>query len=133
MSTKRRIYQVAERIKEEVAKALQMTADPRLSLVTITSAMVSPDLRQAKVYWVVSFTSDVDRQERIDQVDEALEQAQGHFRSLLAKLLGIRFVPHIKFFYDDTLDTSEAVEKLLNKVRLQEETYQTEPDAPEEQ
>lgn len=117
MAGNRRVYQVAERIKELVAEHLLHTADPRFSLVTITSVMVSPDLRSSKVYWVVSFLSDTDRSERIAEVHEAFEAAQGHFRRILAKRLGVRFVPDIRFYYDDTLDTAEHVERLMERVK----------------
>ena len=117
MARNRRVYQIAERIKELIAQHLIFTADPRFSLVTITSVMVSPDLGSAKVYWVVSFTSGMDRQARIDEVDEAFEAAQGHLRHMLSKQLGIRFVPQLKFFYDDTLDTVEHVERLMGKIK----------------
>lgn len=116
MAGNRRIYQVAERIKELVAEHLLYTADPRFNLVTITSVMVSPDLRNAKVYWVVSFLSDTDREERINEVHEAFEAAQGHFRRMLAKQLGVRFVPDLRFYYDDTLDTAEHVERLMKRI-----------------
>lgn len=117
MAGNRRVYQVAERIKELVAEHLLYTADPRFSLVTITSVMVSPDLRNAKVYWVVSFLSGMDREERIAEVHEAFDAAQGHFRRVLAKQLGVRFVPDVRFYYDDTLDTAEHVERLMERIR----------------
>lgn len=117
MAGNRRVYQVAERIKELVAEHLLYTADPRFNLVTITSVMVSPDLRNAKVYWVVSFLSGVDRDERIAEVNEAFDAAQGHFRRVLAKQLGVRFVPDVRFYYDDTLDTAEHVERLMERIK----------------
>jgi ribosome-binding factor A len=117
MSGSKRVYQVAERIKEIVAEHLVYSADPRFQLVTITSVMVSPDLRNAKVYWVVSFLSGVERKERIEQVQEGLEAAAGSFRRVLAKQLNIRFVPELRFYYDDTLDTVEHVEKLMQKIK----------------
>lgn len=120
MSGKRRVYQIGERIKELIAEHLNRVADPRLSLVTITSVMVSPDLRNAKVYWVVSFLSGVDRSERIADVQEAFESAAGFFRRYISKQLGIRFTPELRFYYDDTLDTVEDVERLMAKIRPKE-------------
>jgi ribosome-binding factor A len=117
MAGSRRVYQVGERIRELIAEYLLHTADPRFSLVTITSVMVSPDLRNAKVYWVVSFLSGVDRDERIAEVHEAFQSAEGHFRRMLAKQLGVRFVPEVRFYYDDTLDTAEHVEKLMERIK----------------
>ncbi len=120
MSGRRRVFQIGERIKELIAQYLVHTADPRFSLVTITSVMVSPDLRIAKVYWVVSFVSGVDRQQRIAEVSEAFDAAQGLFRKMLAKQLGVRFVPDVRFYYDDTLDTVEQVERLMEKIKPSE-------------
>lgn len=117
MAGSRRVYQVGERIKELVAEHLVHTADPRFNLVTITSVMVSPDLRIAKVYWVVSTISGIDREERIAEVTEAFQSAEGLFRRLLAKQLGVRFVPELRFYYDDTLDTVEHVERLMSKIK----------------
>ena len=111
MAKQRRVFMVAERVRELIALELQRMGDPRFSLVTISSAKVSPDLRSAKVYWMVS-----DRA-RIDKVDEAFEHANGFFRKLLAKELSTRFVPELRFYYDDTLDTAEEVEKLLARAR----------------
>jgi len=120
MSGQRRIFQIGEKIRELIAEHLLHTADPRFSLVTITSVMVSPDLRNAKVYWVVSFPSGADREERIAEVAEAFAAAQGLFRRVLAKQLGVRFVPELRFYYDDTLDTVEHVEKLMEKIKPSE-------------
>jgi ribosome-binding factor A len=117
MAGNRRVYQIGERIKELVAEHLLYTADPRFNLVTITSVMVSPDLRNAKVYWVVSFLSDTDREERIAEVNDAFDSALGHFRRVVAKQLGVRFVPDLRFYYDDTLDTAEHVERLMARIK----------------
>jgi ribosome-binding factor A len=117
MAGNRRVYQIGERIKELVAQHLLYTADPRFNLVTITSVMVSPDLRNAKVYWVVSFLSDTNREERIAEVNDAFSSALGHFRRVIAKQLGVRFVPDLRFYYDDTLDTAEHVERLMARIK----------------
>lgn len=117
MAVKRRVFQVGERIKEVIAEQLMRTADPRFSLVTITSVMVTPDLRNAKVYWVVSTVSGVDRKERIAEVQEAFENAAGMFKRIMGKELGIRFTPEPRFYYDDTFDTVEEVERLMQKIK----------------
>jgi ribosome-binding factor A len=121
MAGKRRVYQVGERIKEIIAEHLLRTADPRFSLVTITSVMISPDLRNARVYWVKSLPTGANREEMVAEVEEAFENAQGLFKRFLGKELGIRFVPELKFFYDDTLDTVENVECLMERIKPSEQ------------
>ena len=120
MAQKKRIYQVGERIKTILAEQLLRTADPRFSLVTITAVMVSPDLRNAKVYWVVSLQTGQDREERHAEVQEALGAAEGLFKRILGSELGLRFVPALRFFYDDTFDTVEEVDRLFKKVKESE-------------
>jgi len=115
MATKRRSFKVAEKIRMIVADHLHRMADPGFSLVTITAATVGPDLRTAKIYWTVS-----GGKERIEEVTEAFKSTTGVFRKALSKDLETKFVPELKFFYDDTLDTSEEVERLLNKIRQQD-------------
>lgn len=121
MANKKRLFQVAERIKEIIANSLLRVADPRFSLVTVTAVMMTPDLRLAKVYWIVSDRDEpqdeLARSERIADVAEAFESATGLFKRALGKDLGLRFVPHLKFFYDDTFDTVDEVERLFQKIK----------------
>jgi ribosome-binding factor A len=108
MAKPRRMHRVAEKIRELLAKEILAAADDRFRMVSITSVMVTSDLREAKIYWVVT-----DPDSRKAEVEAAFHSARGHFRSALAKKLEARYTPSLKFFYDDTLDTSEEVERLI--------------------
>ncbi|MBX7143014.1 MAG: 30S ribosome-binding factor RbfA [Oligoflexia bacterium] len=112
MASPRRVHKVAEKVRGLIAMELQRVADPRFSLVTITSAVVSRDLRHVKVYWMVTGNS-----VRRAEVEQAFEGATGLFRRLLADGLGTRFVPDMRFYYDDTLDASDEIDRLLAKIR----------------
>jgi ribosome-binding factor A len=122
MAQKRRTYRVAEKIRSIVATALLQLDDPRLMLVTVTSVNLSSDLRHARVYWVISQSAD-----RIPEAEAAFEERGSHFRHALGKKLGTRYVPDLRFYYDDTLDTVEQVEKLLRSTRTSEEVIDEEP------
>lgn len=115
MAKQRRIHRVAEKVRESVAMELQRLADPRFSLVTITSAVASPDLRNVKVYWMVT-----GGEERRAEVAEAFESAMGAFKRIVGRELGIRFVPELTFYYDDTLDTSEEVQRLFDRIHAED-------------
>ena len=112
MAKQRRVHRVAEVVREAVALELQRLADPRFSLVTISSAVASPDLRNVKVYWMVSGGP-----ARKEGVAEAFESAMGVFKRVVGRELGIKFVPELTFYYDDTLDASEEVQRLFDKIR----------------
>lgn len=112
MAARKRLFMVADKIRAIIATELHHVADPRLDLVTITSVVPSPDLRHAKIYWVVS--GDAGRRA---EVETAFEASKGFFKRALAKDLGLKFVPDLHFYYDDTLDTVRQVEDLFNKVK----------------
>jgi ribosome-binding factor A len=112
VATKRRTFRLAEQIREMIAWQLQKAADPRFNMVTVTSVVLSPDMRNAKVYWVVSGGN-----KNIPDVDEAFESAEGLFKRALAKDLKLRFIPSIKFYYDDTFDVTDNVGRLLSRVK----------------
>ena len=116
MADQRRVFKVAEKIRGILTTELFRLSDPRCSLVTITSVVVSPDLRIAKVYWTVSGGG-----ERIDEVSEVWDELKSPLRKAIASELGTRFVPDLKFFYDETLDTMEEVERLFQKIHAEED------------
>jgi len=114
MANQRRAFRVAEQIRALIATELQHVSDPRLEMVTITSVVSSPDLRYAKIYWMVTGGGVSNAGEtRRAEVEAGFESANGFFRRLLAKELGVRFTPEIKFYYDDTYDTTNEVDRLL--------------------
>lgn len=115
MANQRRMHRFAEKVRELLAKEILAAADERFQFVSITGVMVTNDLREAKVYWVVT-----DPQNRRALVEDAFEKAKGHFRSSLAKKLEARYTPMLKFFYDETLDASEEVERLIAEMNARE-------------
>jgi ribosome-binding factor A len=91
--------------------AILRLSDPRLSLITITGAKTTSDLRLIKVYWSVSGGP-----ERVQEVEEALERAEGVLRREVGHELGLRFVPALEFYYDETLDVISQAQALMKKV-----------------
>lgn len=112
MSQTRRMYRVAGAVKEVLAKNLPLAADDRFHRLTITSVVVSKDLRIAKVYWVGSDSDDARK-----EMEQAFQKAGGYFRKLLAEELQLRYVPELRFYYDSTLDTIAEIDNLLEKTR----------------
>lgn len=112
MAERRRVYKVADKIRAVLANQLLRSGDPRFNLVTLSAVTVSPDLRYAKVYWVVT-----GGKERAEEVQEAFESAASHFRRQVGSELKTRLTPELKFFYDDTFDTVDEVERLLARIK----------------
>lgn len=112
MADKRRRFRIAEKIREVVARYLLLAGDESLPFITITNVQVSPDLRHAKVYWMVHSQDDI----LPKSVGEWLVHHSGRVRHAVAQELNIRFVPELAFIYDNTLDVSDHVESLMRKV-----------------
>ena len=98
-----------EQVREHVANILLFdVSDPRLQMVTITSCDVSPDKRNAKIY----YTTDKDK---YDEVAESFEKAKGYIRKLLGDRLEWRVVPSVNFLLDPSVDMGEKIAKAFGK------------------
>ena len=134
MANQRRMHKVAERIRSLVAMELQRVGDPRLSLVTITSVVVTNDLRQAKIYWMASELlglpgerEQVQRRntERVAAVQKAFTSATGLFRRAVAEDLGVKFAPELRFYHDDTVEARYTIEELFRKIKAESPVSET--------
>jgi ribosome-binding factor A len=111
-------YQRSERVGELLTEVIadvlrEDIRDPRVTAVTITAAKVTKDLRQARIY----FTLLGGASENKDSVLAGLKSALGFVRARIGKQLKLRFVPAIEFFYDESVDEAERIEKLLRQVK----------------
>ena len=111
-----RARKLAVRIREVVSMTLEMQVkDPRLGMVTITDAKVTPDLREATLYYTV-YGGD---QERADSA-AALESAKGVLRKTVGQQTGVRYTPSLQFIADVVPETAGRLEELLAKARLED-------------
>ena len=107
-----RSERVSRHIRNTLADILRRhVRDPRLKLVTITSVDVSPDLRLAKIYYAT--TGDEEKRQR---VQEGFQKARPFIKKLLGQELGLRYMPDIRFFYDDSLDYGARMEALFRSI-----------------
>ena len=111
MASEARQRKLADRIKVIVAETLESRIkDPRLGFVTITDVRVTPDLREASVFYTV-YGDDEAR----EGTAAALTSAKGVLRSEVGKQTGIKFTPTLAFFLDAVPDTARHVEDLLRQ------------------
>ncbi len=102
----------AERVKELVASLVRAIKDPRLGMVTITDAKVTPDLREATLYYTV-YGTDEERQSSA----MALESAKGVLRRTVGQQTGVRYTPSLQFIADVVPETAGKIEELLAQAR----------------
>ena len=110
--TTRRQQRVAEQVRHELSQLIEREIDdPRLELISITDATISPDLREANVY-VSSLQGEAAR----DEVLAGLEAARGFLRHGLAARLKLRVVPDLHFHWDKSLETGDRMSQLIDQI-----------------
>ena len=85
--------------------------DPRIGFVTVTRVNLGPDLRQARIFVGVLGT---EKQRQASLV--GLKQASGFMRRALGQRLRLRHTPELHFQYDEGLDASDRVARLLSEI-----------------
>jgi ribosome-binding factor A len=112
-----RTRRLAERIAKIVAELLERRIkDPRLGFVTVTEARLTPDLREAKVFYTVLGTPE----EREDSA-AALKSATGIIRSEVGRLTGLRHTPTLEFIADVLPENAQRIDELVAAVRQKDE------------
>ena len=97
----RRAFRLEESIKQELSRILlEEIQDPRLELVTISGVRLNSDLSVAEVLYTHSASLD-----KHDQVQAGLKAAHGYLRTLLGKKIKMRYVPELRFKWDEFLET----------------------------
>ena len=113
MADPARARRLAVRIREIVASTLEMQVkDPRLGMVTITDAKLTPDLRDATLYYTV-YGDDAARAESA----AALESARGVLRAQVGRQTGIKFTPTLTFVADAVPEQAAQIDELLAVAR----------------
>lgn len=108
-----RLERVEELLRDELSRILQREVrDPRVQLATVSRISVSRDLAHAEV-WVSVLGDDEEQREGAITV---LTRAQGFIRSLLARRVKIRSVPHLVFKLDRGAEHSQKITALLESL-----------------
>ena len=101
---------VAVLLRERLALILlHKCADPRLQELTLTQVEMSPDLKQARVYYVAHANTDA------TLMQQALDKALGFIKQEVARENLFRLMPEIIFLPDTGLDEKARLEQLLHE------------------
>jgi ribosome-binding factor A len=90
---------------------LKRVKDPRLKTASITSVKMSRDLRLARVYFITS-----DDKNNVAQTIEGFKSALGYVKYKLAAELGLRYMPELRFFYDESFEYGVHIDNILNRI-----------------
>lgn len=104
-----RARRLAKRIVAIVATELELRVkDPRLAMTTITAATVTPDLREAVVFYTVYGDDD-----EVASTAVALASATGVLRSAVGRETGIKFTPTLAFRLDTVPENAHRIDDLI--------------------
>ncbi len=110
-----RALRVSEGVRQEVAALLASDVrDPRAAGAVVTKVEMTSDLRSAHVR--VRLLEGGDEPERRKALVGALRRASGLLRREVTRRLGLRFAPELRFDYDDGIDHTTNVERLLAEI-----------------
>ena len=109
----KRTDRVGDLIRKEIASMLLHgdIKDPRIGMVTITLVKLSPDFRNATVYFSIIGTE----KEKAES-ESGLNSATGFIRRRLAKNLKLKRIPTISFKFDDSIEYSSHIAEVLRDV-----------------
>ena len=114
--TSNRSDKVADLLKKEISLIItNEIKDPRLQNINITAVKVSDDIGIASVFYSIIGESIHKSDSKID--DRILKKFSGMIRSNLAKKIKIRRIPKIIFRFDESIEYSENIEKLLRNLK----------------
>lgn len=108
-----RAQKVASKVQTLVAEILRdnYTEDALVSGVSLVGAVAHGGLQFVRLFYY-------SRNSNIDSVQKRLDEITKTVRYELAARMNQKYVPDIRFEYDDTLDKAERIDALLNNLEV---------------
>ena len=124
MSTHSRPARVAEEFRHELSKVLARgLKDPRVTgFVTVTGAKMGPDLKDITVY-VSIHAEEAERSRTLD----GLRAAATYLQREVARSLKLRYTPHLRFVYDESVARGDRIERLLKEAKEHDRAQEAPP------
>ena len=110
-----KIGRISADVLRELSSIMLLEAkDETLKHITLTGCEVTSDLGLARVYY--TYMGD----ETLEAVKANLEEAAPYLRTVLASRVELRHTPELKFFYDNSVEYGQNIERILNKIKQEE-------------
>lgn len=118
---------INDEFQKEIAMILRDVKDPRVSgaFISVTGATVTPDLRNAKVYYS-SLTGDK------KEIKKGLQAANGFIRSQIARRMNLRITPEIAFIEDGSIEYGAKISKILEGITITDPDDEVVPSGEED-
>jgi ribosome-binding factor A len=113
-----RTARVNEVVREVLADELERLSDPQLGLLTVTGVEVTPDLRQATVYYSALIPAEGEAER---DIAEALGAARPQLQAAIARQVRMKYTPQLVFREDPAIRTGERVDEILRQLHSEGE------------
>jgi len=107
---------VNELVKREISDILHTRYRSEAVYITITGVEVAPDLRNARVYYSV-----IGDEARLEEARVWLDKNRNEIRHYLGKRIVLKFLPHLTFHNDPSIERGMSVIELLDELDDDEE------------
>ena len=114
----RRVDRIEEQLRIEISEIIEREIhDPRVGLASVTSVKISTDLRHARV-----FVTSLGAEQEHKRTMQGLKSAASYIRHSLSKRLQhLKRIPELIFEYDESVEQSFRIEKLLDEIKPEHE------------
>lgn len=110
----KRSERVSQQLYELLASSLLTTvSDPRIADVQITHVDLTPNLRYARIYYIL-FGDETRSFE--PEIQEVLDRSLGLLKREVAAQLQLKFMPQMEFKYDESIERGRRIEDILSKL-----------------
>ncbi len=111
---KRRQERINAEIKKVIAEALRDMKDPNVSsLTSVTDVSVTSDLSFCDVKFSV-----LGNTKEKNKIIETLKNAEGYFKTKIAKSISIRQVPELRIALDDSIEYADHINSILKTLNI---------------
>ena len=84
-----------------------------LGFVTFTSVQISPDLRNAKVYYSI-----LNPTKSWQQINDEINNHCKAFKKFMSPKLHLKNIPDLRFYRDERIEYGNRISKLLSDLKL---------------
>ena len=114
--TSNKPYKRSERVEKQILEIISSIAIKHIDLsslgfITFTGVDISPDLKNAKIFFSVLNQKIPD-----DDLEVIINKKQKAFKKFLSPELHLRTTPKIQFINDKKLSYQEKIDNLLNNI-----------------
>jgi len=107
-----RIEKINSQMQRVVMEILQQEVDdPALSLLSVIRVETALDLHESRIYF--SLLDDT----KVKHAQDALDKMNGFIRGHVGKRMTMKFLPELKFIYDDSIRYSVEICKKIEEAR----------------